>query len=70
MGGGDFPCLFSLAHYTRDAPVSASNPPAPLCELIRLNLETAVAREKAVQAVDVHRKYINCMVTFWVMSQF
>jgi hypothetical protein len=35
-----------------------------------LNLKTAVGREKAVQAIDVHRKCINCVVTFWVMSQW
>jgi len=34
-----------------------------------LNLKAAVGREKAVQAIDVHRKFINCVVTFWVMSQ-
>ena len=34
------------------------------------NLKTAVGREKAVQAIDVHRKFKNCVVTFWVMSQF
>jgi len=35
-----------------------------------LNLKTAVEREKAVQAIDVHRECTNCVVTFWVMSQF
>jgi len=30
----------------------------------------AVGREKAVQAIDVHRELKNCVVTFWVMSQF
>jgi len=35
-----------------------------------LNLKTAVGREKAVQAIDVHREFKNCVVTFWVMSQF
>jgi len=34
------------------------------------NLKTAVGREKAVQAIDVHREWGNCVVTFWVMSQF
>ena len=34
------------------------------------NLKTAVGREKAVQAIDGHRECINCVVTFWVMSQF
>jgi hypothetical protein len=34
------------------------------------NLKAAVAREKAVQAIDGHRECKNCMVTFWVMSQF
>jgi len=34
------------------------------------NLKTAVGREKAVQAIDVHRECINCVVTLWVMSQF
>ena len=33
-------------------------------------LETAVGREKAVQAIDVHGEFKNCVVTFWVMSQF
>jgi len=33
----------------------------------RLNLKAAV--EKAVQAIDVHREWKNCVVTFWVMSQ-
>ena len=31
---------------------------------------TAVEREKAVQAIDVHREFNNCVVTLWVMSQF
>jgi len=35
-----------------------------------LNLKAAVGREKAVQAIDVHRECKNCVVTFWVMSQF
>ncbi len=35
-----------------------------------LNLKAAVEREKAVQAIDVHRECKNCVVTFWVMSQF
>jgi hypothetical protein len=35
-----------------------------------LILETAVGREKAVQAIDVHREWKNCVVTLWVMSQF
>ncbi len=39
-------------------------------EAFSLNLKTAVGLEKAVQAIDVHRKFINCVVTFWVMSQF
>jgi len=34
-----------------------------------LNLKSAVEREKAVQAIDVHRELKNCVVTFWVMSQ-
>ncbi len=34
------------------------------------NLKTVVGREKAVQAIDVHRECINCVVTFLVMSQF
>jgi hypothetical protein len=33
-------------------------------------LKAAVEREKAVQSIDVHREYTNCVVTFWVMSQF
>ncbi len=37
--------------------------------LIGLNLKAAVEREKAVQAIDVHRECKNCVVTFWVMSQ-
>ena len=36
----------------------------------RFNLKAAVEREKAVQAIDVHREWKNCVVTFWVMSQF
>jgi hypothetical protein len=35
-----------------------------------LNLKAAVECEKAVQAIDVHRECTNCVVTFWVMSQF
>ena len=34
------------------------------------NLKAAVGREKAVQAIDVHRECINCVVTFGVMNQF
>ena len=34
-----------------------------------LNLKAAVEREKDVQAIDVHREFKNCVVTFWVMSQ-
>ncbi len=33
-------------------------------------LKAAVEREKAVQAIDVHRECTNCVVTFLVMSQF
>jgi hypothetical protein len=33
------------------------------------NRETAVEREKAVQAIEGHRAWKNCVVTFWVMSQ-
>jgi hypothetical protein len=33
-------------------------------------LKVAVEREKTVQAIDVHRECTNCVVTFWVMSQF
>ena len=33
-------------------------------------LKTAVGREKAAQTIDVHREFKNCVVTFWVMSQF
>ena len=36
----------------------------------RFDLKAAVEREKAVQAIDVHRECNNCVVTFWVMSQF
>ncbi len=35
-----------------------------------MNLKTAVGREKAVQTIDVHREWTNCVVTFWVMSRF
>ncbi len=35
-----------------------------------LILKAAVEREKAVQAIDVQRELKNCVVTFWVMSQF
>jgi hypothetical protein len=35
----------------------------------RLNLKAVVEREKAVQAIDVHREFTNCVVTFLVMSQ-
>ena len=34
------------------------------------NLKAAVEREKAVQAIGVHRECKNCVVTFWVMSQW
>ena len=34
------------------------------------NLKAAVEREKAVQAIDVHRACKNGVVTFWVMSPF
>ncbi len=37
---------------------------------ILFNLKAAVEREKAVQAIDVHRECTNCVVTFWVMNQF
>jgi hypothetical protein len=33
-------------------------------------LKAAVEQEKAVQAMDGHRECNNCVVTFWVMSQF
>jgi len=33
-------------------------------------LKTAVGREKAVQAIGVHRELKNGVVTFWVMSHF
>ncbi len=35
----------------------------------KVNLKAAVAREKAVQAIDGHGECKNCVVTFWVMSQ-
>ena len=35
-----------------------------------MNLKTAVGREKAVQTIDVHKEWTNCVVTFWVMSRF
>ena len=38
--------------------------------LIHFILKAAIGREKAVQAIDVHRELKNCVVTFWVMSQF
>ncbi len=34
-----------------------------------VNLKATVGREKAVQAIDVHRECKNCVVTFWVISQ-
>ncbi len=37
---------------------------------VSIILKTAVEREKAVQAIDVHREWTHCVVTFWVMSQF
>ena len=39
-------------------------------ETLSFNLKAAVEREKAVQAIDVQREWKNCVVTFWVMSQF
>ena len=33
-------------------------------------LKTAVGHEKAVRAIDVHREWKICVVTFLVMSQF
>jgi hypothetical protein len=33
-------------------------------------LKAAVEREKAVQAIAAPRECKNCVVTFWVMSQF
>ncbi len=41
----------------------------PSVKFCSLNLKAAVEREKAVQAIDVHRECKNCVVTFWVMSQ-
>jgi hypothetical protein len=41
----------------------------PLLSFISFNLKAAVEREKAVQAIDVHREWKNCVVTLWVMSQ-
>ncbi len=35
----------------------------------KVNLKAAVEREKAVQAIDVHREWKNCVVTFWALSQ-
>ncbi len=35
-----------------------------------INLKTAVVRENAVQAIEVHREWKDCVATFWVMSQF
>jgi len=37
---------------------------------LRFNLKTAVGREKAVQAIDAHREFENCVVKLQVMSQF
>ena len=37
---------------------------------ILLNLKAVVWREKAVQAIAVHRELNNCVVTMWVMSLF
>ncbi len=34
------------------------------------NLETAVGREKAVQAIYVHREFAKFVVTLWVMRFF
>jgi len=35
-----------------------------------LNLETAIGREKAVQAIYVHRKFLKLVVTLRVMRDF
>jgi hypothetical protein len=32
-------------------------------------LKATVEREKAVQAIDVHREWKNGVVTLWVLSQ-
>jgi hypothetical protein len=40
------------------------------CRKPYFNLKAAVEREKAVQAIDGHRKCKNGVVTFLVMSQF
>ncbi len=42
----------------------------PTLLTISIILKAAVEREKAVQAIDVHRELKNCVVTLWVMSQF
>jgi len=41
-----------------------------LAGLDTLNLKAAVNREKAVQAIDVHKEWKDCVVTLWAMSQF
>jgi hypothetical protein len=37
---------------------------------IRFNLKATIEREKAVQAIAGHKEWKNCVVTFWVLSQF
>jgi len=37
---------------------------------LRVNLETAVEREKAVEDIYVHREFKKLVVTFWVMRDF
>ena len=39
-------------------------------EEIILNLETAIGREKAVQAIYGHRKFLQLVVTLRVMRDF
>jgi len=50
--------------------MQAYNTQCPLqSKKLAIILKAAVGREKAVQAIDVHREWKNCVVTFGVMSQ-
>ncbi|MEC4679486.1 MAG: hypothetical protein VST67_02150, partial [Nitrospirota bacterium] len=55
------PILATIAYFGQDPSIGS---------IRSLNLKAAVGREKTVQAIDVHRECKNCVVTFWVMSQF
>ena len=59
-----FPCKSSIPPKVPTIPIASH------VDLKPIILKTAVGREKAVQAIDVHREFKNCVVTFWVMSQF